>query len=289
MNPRLPQHIIDKALATDSARAKAEFQNEWRSDLSDFIPHDVVEAATDVGVYERAPVPHVQYHAHADAAGGTGTDSFALAISHRDTSYVIDVLREFKPRFTPAAVIAELAQLVRSYGITRIFGDKYAIGFHSAEWKSHGITFEPCETTTGENYLTVLPLMLAGRVRLVDNKTLRHQLSALERRPGDGAREQVSHPQHANAHDDVACAAAGAIVATMPPKDGSYSCEIWQRAFNPESLATPRPISASAPKWGPDQPGAIDLGHGGYRAPRTEERWALEAEARLAAERKGAP
>jgi hypothetical protein len=84
--------------------------------------------------------------------------------------------------------------------------------------------------------LTVLPLMLAGRVRLLDNKTLRHQLRALERKPGDAAREQVNHPQHANAHDDVACACAGAIVATMPPADGSYSLQVWQQCFDPEAL-----------------------------------------------------
>src|ERR1700683_1072879 len=77
--------------------------------------------------------------------------------------------------------------------------------------------------------------MLAGRVRLVDNKTLRHQLGALERKPGDFAREQVSHPAHANAHDNAACAVAGSIVATMPG-DGTYPLETWQRAFNPESL-----------------------------------------------------
>jgi hypothetical protein len=214
MNPRLPQSVVDKALAEDSNRAKAEFLCEWRSDLSDFVPEDAVTAATDFGVYERAPMPHVEYHCHCDAAGGTGADSLALAISHRDTSFTIDAVREFKPRFTPASAIAELATLVKSYRITKIFGDRYAIGFHSAEWKSHGVEFEACERTTSENYLTMLPLLLAGRIKLVDNVTLRNQLTSLERRPGDGAREQVSHPP--NGHDDVACACAGAIVASMP-------------------------------------------------------------------------
>jgi hypothetical protein len=228
MNPRLPQSVIDKALASDSARAKAEFLNEWRSDLSDFIPSDVIDACTDVAVYERAPVPGVTYFAHADCAGGTGKDSFAFSISHREASYVIDVVREYKPRFIPAAVIAELAVLCKAYGgITTVRGDRWAIGFHLNEWKTHGITFEPCETTTSENYLMTLPLMLAGRVSLVDDKTLRNQLGALERRPGDAAREQVSHPQHDAAHDDVACAVCGAIVAAMPPNDGSYSSEIY--------------------------------------------------------------
>jgi hypothetical protein len=39
-----------------------------------------------------------------------------------------------------------------------------AIGFHKAEWRSHGIKFIACERSTSENYLHALPL-LAGRVR----------------------------------------------------------------------------------------------------------------------------
>jgi hypothetical protein len=226
MNPRLPQYIIDRALSTDSARARAEYMSEWRSDLSDCFPPDAIDACTDFGTHERAPLPHMTYFAHADAAGGTGKDSFAFAISHRDSSYTIDVIREYKPRFVPAQVIAELVQLMKAYRITTIRGDKFAGGFHSSEWASHGITFEPCENSTSENYLTVLPLILANRVRLVDHKTLRSQLSSLERKPGDG-RETVSHPQHDAAHDDVATSVCGAIVAAMPTSDGAYSSEIW--------------------------------------------------------------
>jgi hypothetical protein len=267
MNPRLPQSVVDKALAEDSNRARAEFMCEWRSDLSDFVPEDAVTAATDFGVYERAPMPHVEYHCHCDAAGGTGADSLALAISHRDTSFTIDAVREFKPRFTPASAIAELATLVKSYRITKIFGDRYAIGFHSAEWKSHGVEFEACERTTSENYLTMLPLLLAGRIKLVDNVTLRNQLTSLERRPGDGAREQVSHPP--NGHDDVACACAGAIVASMPV-EGVYSMEIWDRVngqYDVDQAAVQRwANSASQPSSGPQAPGSVDLGNNGYRA-----------------------
>jgi len=132
--------------------------------LSDFIPSDV--ACTDVGVYERDPQPNVTYFAHADAAGGTGRDSFAFAISHRSASYNIDVIREYKPRFVPAQVIAELVTLMKAYRITKIRGDKFAGGFHSSEWKSHGIKFVPCDGTISENYLTTLPLMLAT-IRLI--------------------------------------------------------------------------------------------------------------------------
>jgi hypothetical protein len=219
MNPTLPAHVADKALAEDAPKARAEFQNIWREDLSDLIPLDVVESCTDFGVHERAPQAGVKYYAYCDASSGVA-DSFAVAIAHRskDGTAVLDVLRERKPRFVPAQVIAEFAQLLKSsYNVTEVQGDKYAIGFHEAEWRRHGIKFTACERTTSENYLHALPLLLAGRVRLVDSVTLRSQLASLERRVGAGDRETVSHPAHASAHDDVACAACGAITVAAKP------------------------------------------------------------------------
>jgi hypothetical protein len=118
-------------------------------------------------------------------AGGTGTDSFAVAVAHKESQYVLDLARERKPRFVPAQVIAEFAALLKDYDISGIQSDKYAIGFHEAEWRSHGIKLTACERTTSENYLSILPMMLAKRCCLVDNMTLRSQLAALERRVGE--------------------------------------------------------------------------------------------------------
>jgi hypothetical protein len=212
MNPQLPAHVIDKALSEDALKARAEFLNVWREDLSDFIPLDVIESCTDRGVRERPPQPAVKYIAFCDAAGGTGTDSFALAIAHRGPPHILDLVRERKPRFVPSQVIAEYAQLLKRYKVTEVQGDKFALGFHADEWKSHGIKFVPCERTTTDNYLSMLPLLLSGRTRLLDNTTLRTQLAALERRAGAGDREVVSRPQLANAHDDLATVACGALV-----------------------------------------------------------------------------
>src|SRR5208337_988347 len=117
------------------------------------------------------------------------------------------------PRFIPAQVVAELAQLCKAYNVSEVMGDKYAIGFHEDEWRQHGIKFVACERSTSENYLGLLPLLLARRVRLIDSSTLHNQLASLERRVGASDRESVSHPQHSHAHDDVAAAVAGALVA----------------------------------------------------------------------------
>ena len=220
MNPRLPASVVEKALAEDPPRARAEYLNIFREDLSDFLPVDVIEECTDFGVRDRAPLAGgaVRYVAFCDAAGGTGRDSFACAIAHAEVDganrvAVLDLVREHKPRFIPAAVVAEYAAILKLFGISEVQGDGFAGGFHADEWRQHGISFVACERTTSENYLALLPLMLLrGRVRLCDSAVLRQQLAGLERRVHVGVRESVSHAQTQSAHDDVAASAAGAIV-----------------------------------------------------------------------------
>jgi hypothetical protein len=226
MNSKLPQHVIEKALAEDAKKAGAEYLNIWREDLSDFIPFDVIEGCTDKGIYHRIYDPNFSYSAFTDAAGGTGGDSFTLAIAHRlyDGTVFIDVLRERKPRFIPRDVVAEYAQLLKSFNISEVCGDGFAGGFHSSEWERNGITFVACERTTAENYLASLPMMLApGRVRLIDNATLRAQLASLERVISPTDRETVRHPQTANAHDDLATSVCGALsMSSRPTYDRQY-------------------------------------------------------------------
>ena len=115
MNPRLPLSVVEKALLDDPERAQAEFLSQWRGDLSDFLPTDIVAAAIDAGVRERAPLPGQRYFAYADAAGGTGADAFAIAVAHRerDGTVLLDALRRRTPRFVPEAVVAEFAAVAQ--------------------------------------------------------------------------------------------------------------------------------------------------------------------------------
>src|SRR5262249_2569124 len=244
MNPCLPISVVDKAMAEDASRARAEFLNVFREDIADFLPVDVIEAGTDFGVMVRGPLSSsvVRYTAYCDAAGGTGKDSFTMAIAHREFNdpkrmLVVDFIAERRPRFVPAAVVAEFSDILRMYGITQVSGDRFAGGFHADEWAQHGIKFVPSETTTSENYLAALPQFLAGRVRIVDNAVLRQQLAALERHALSTGRESVSHPQVASAHDDVATSVCGvvALLAARPKYDtslawvGSVDHRDWQR------------------------------------------------------------
>ena len=221
MNPRLPASVEDDAMAEDAPRARAEFLNVWREDVSDFAPIDVIEAVTDFGVHERPPKRGVRYVAYADAAGGTGADSYTLAIAHQDPdgTYVLDVLRERKPRFVPAAVIQEFAGLLRAYYVGEVVGDNYASGFHTGHYAENYVRYRTCDHTTSENYQRALPLLLAKTCRLIDHPFLRTQISSLERTLLPGGGEKISHPKVASAHDDLAAAALGAltVLARQPP------------------------------------------------------------------------
>ena len=224
MNPRLPASVVDNALAADAPKARAEFENVWREDVDDFLPLDVIEAATDWGVIERPPERGVQYVAFADAASGTGRDSFALAIGHAVNdaarTIVIDLLRERKPRFVAADVIREFSHLLRSYGISEVVSDNYAAGFSADEWARNGTRFRACDNNTSENFLCALPLLTSKRGRLSDDATARKQLSGLQRRVVAG-HETVGHAQIASAHDDVAAAVCGCLaeIAAHTPAD----------------------------------------------------------------------
>ena len=174
----------------------------------------MIEACTDWGVHERPPQPDTRYVAFADSAGGTGPDSFTLAVAHLEgDAVIVDVIRERKPRFVAADVVAEYAQLLRAYNISTVISDAFGGGFHSDEWARNDISFRKCEQNTSENYLRALPMLTSGRHHLADHATLRAQLSNLERRIV-GGHETVSHPQTASAHDDVATAVCGVLVAT---------------------------------------------------------------------------
>jgi hypothetical protein len=52
-NPSFNQRVIAKALADDPQLYGAEYNSEWRSDLSNFIDRDLIEAAVDRGVTVR--------------------------------------------------------------------------------------------------------------------------------------------------------------------------------------------------------------------------------------------
>jgi hypothetical protein len=167
----------------------------------------------------RPPSLGKRWHvAFTDPAGGSGSDSFTLAVAHRENDqggprYVLDCLLERKPPFGPDAVIAEFSQTIKAYNCHKVTGDKWAQGFPPESFKRHGVSYEISEKTKSDLYLTALPLLTSGLASLLDDKRLISQLTALERRTSRGGKDSIDHPP--SGHDDLCNAAMGALVQAM--------------------------------------------------------------------------
>jgi hypothetical protein len=214
-NPTFPQSVIDRAIERDAALNSAEYLVEWRSDLEAFVSREVVKSCIDVGVFERPPADDARYLGFVDPAGGSGSDSMTLAVGHRQDGSVVvlDCLREWRPPFNPTDVILEASELLRSYRVGKISGDRYAGEWCRQPFREHGVAYEPSARSKGDIYINFLPMLNAGRVRLLDHQRLAGQLASLERTTTRGTgKDVVDHPR--GGHDDLANAAAGMAAVT---------------------------------------------------------------------------
>lgn len=154
----------------------------------------------------------VQYHAFTDPSGGSGGDSFTLAIAHQDREgrAVLDCVREVRPPFSPDATVQEFADVLRAYRLREVTGDRYAGEWPRERFSKHGVFYRVSDRTKSELYREALPFFAAERVDLPDHARLLKQLGNLERRTARGGKDSVDHPPRQ--HDDLANAAAGALV-----------------------------------------------------------------------------
>ena len=224
-HPSFPQATIDRALEQDRPRYAAEYLVEWRSDLEEFIGREAIEACVDRGVFERAPVPLTTYFGFVDPSGGSGQDSMTLAVAHLEgDTVVLDAVRERKPRFNPFDVLEEFVEVLKSYRVTVVYGDRSMGEWCRQPFRDRDVFYKIYERNKSEIYRDTLPVLNSGKVRLLDHKTAVTQLCALERSARAGGRDIIDHPP--GAHDDLANVIAGAIVLatqkrrrfdTLPP------------------------------------------------------------------------
>lgn len=242
MNPTVPQLIIDEAMERDPAIAAAEWMAEFRSDVERFIAREVVEAAVIPGRYELPLTDGHPYVGFVDPSGGSA-DAMTLSVAHREGNKgVLDAVREVRPPFSPDTVVEEFARLLRSYGLHRVTGDRYAGEWPRERFKAHGIIYEPSEKTKSQIYAELLPLLNSGRVELLDHTRMSSQLCSLERRTARGGRDSIDHAP--GGHDDVANAAAGALVAAAGQLSKAAQWAAFGRSYQDVSPSQSLPTSA---------------------------------------------
>jgi hypothetical protein len=196
MNPTVDAAVIARAYEEDEAVAAAEYGAEFRRDIETYVPRETLDRCMVPDRAELPPMGGVSYSAFVDPSGGS-SDSFTLAIAHnKDGNGVLDAVRERKPPFSPEAVVAEYATLLKSYKCSIVTGDRYAGEWPREQFRKYGIEYRPSEKDKSSLYVD-LPRLVA-------------QLTRLERRTGRTGKDSIDHPP--GTHDDLANAAAGALV-----------------------------------------------------------------------------
>jgi hypothetical protein len=223
MNPAVPQRVVDAAMEDDPARGQAEYLGQFRVDVESFVARDAVEAC--VGSYREIPPSlGARYFAFCDPSGGSG-DSFTLAIGHRiDDVAVVDCVREAKPPFSPESVVDEYADVLKTYRVAKVQGDRYAGEWPREQFRKRDIEYTTAAKAKSDLYRDFLPLVNSRRIELPDDIRLINQIVGLERRTARGGRDTVDHAP--GAHDDLANVVAG-LAASLCGKRGYDSSLNW--------------------------------------------------------------
>ena len=212
LNPTLPADEIEAEIAANPDLKRAEYLYEWRQDISSFVEAEIIDAAImpDVTIIE----PHRgrSYVGFVDVSGGV-RDAHALGISFRDelTGFAVSsTAREIKSADTDS-VVSEFAAILKSYGLTEVYGDRYGAQWVVDAFRRHGIELKPSPYDRSTVYMNALPALNSGQVRLLDLPRLRSQFLALERKTIRGSgRDKIDHPSAG--HDDLCNVVAGSLV-----------------------------------------------------------------------------
>jgi hypothetical protein len=209
MNPTVPSSVIDEAMEADPASAGAEYGAQFRQDVETFVSREVIDAAVVPDRHELPPLRSIEYKAFVDPSGGSA-DSMTLAIAHREGERVIiDAVREKRPPFSPDGTVQDFCELLKTYRLTSVTGDRYGGEWPRERFKVHGIQYEVGEKPASDLYRDLLPMLNSGRVELLDLPRLIAQLCGLERRTARSGKDSISHSP--GAHDDIANAVAGVV------------------------------------------------------------------------------
>lgn len=222
MNPCFRESAIRRFFERDAVAARSEYSAEFREDLETYMALELIESLTVPGRTLLPPEAEKRYSAFVDVSGGR-SDSFTLGIAHKeDEMIIIDRLEEVRsPIPNPQDVIKSFCEILHSYRIASVTGDRYGGNWSSSEFRKGGIQYVDSKIDKSEIFLQFQAVCAMHRVALPDSERLRTQLQQLERRTRAGGKDSIDHPE--GLHDDAANAVAG--VAVMAFQQTSWTAE----------------------------------------------------------------
>jgi hypothetical protein len=207
MNPSLPADYLARMEQDDPEAYRSEVLGEFRAGLATLLDPESIAACVATDRLELPPVEGINYQAFCDPSGGR-RDAFTCGIGHRDGERaVVDVVRAWPAPFNPAGVTQECAELLRSYRVSRVRGDRFAGEWPREAFRAHGIAYDLAELNRSELYLSLVAYVNGARLEIPDDPALLREMRGLERRRGPSGRDRVDHVR--GAHDDRANSLAG--------------------------------------------------------------------------------
>ncbi len=194
LNPSFSDRKLEAARRRDPVSFATEYEAQFRTDVAGLLDPAVIERAVAPDRPLELPYRHklAPYYAFVDVAGGGGQDSFAVAIGHLEGErIVIDLVRSRPPKFNPEAVVEETCDLVRSYNIHEVEGDKFSGDMAMNLFAKHKVDYRPAGKSKSELYLEAEGIFNAGRIEIPNRQALIGQLQALVRKTRTGGRDSV--------------------------------------------------------------------------------------------------
>jgi hypothetical protein len=213
--PSLSPALIEAHKQADPEGAPAEWDAQFRSDISAFLSEDLIELATDRSRPPELPPQQDQtYKFFVDASGGRH-DHYTACVGYRDQGgrFICAALRGKASPFDPQEATREIAGLAKEYRCSRITGDAYSADWIVSAFRECVVSYECSLKNRSELYLEGLPLFARGLVSLPEHRRLGRELRLLERHVSRVGRDQVDHGR--NGSDDYANAVFGALHLVM--------------------------------------------------------------------------
>lgn len=193
-NPSFSKRKLEAAKRRDPVAFATEYEARFRTDIAGMYDPGILDRAVGRDrPMELSPRRSLApYSAFVDVAGGGGKDSFALAIGHVEADrIVIDCVRSRKPKFNPQEVTAQYSDLLRTYGIDSITGDKYSGEWASNAFAEKSIRYLRAERPKSDLYLEMESVLNTDRIELPPRDSLLRELKSLVRRTRSGGRDSV--------------------------------------------------------------------------------------------------
>jgi hypothetical protein len=238
-NPSLSTDEIASQRAADPNAAGAEWDAEFRTELTAYLDDALIERAIDHDrPLELPPRPGIAYQAYIDPSGGVGSDSYTCCIAHKENDvYVIDLCRGTVGAFDPHQVTKAYAALLKEFRCYTVRGDFYAGEWVGSAWVGSGISYTRSPIAKSQIYQEVAPLFARGLVSLPEHPKLLRELRLLERRTHRSGKDSVDHGR--NGHDDFANAMAGALRSLSAYPSGEELLELYRRVNGDSSAPLP--------------------------------------------------